>query len=357
MSMKCSLKVPGSGLGWNQAEATAAYLQALLEHSPVATILLNPEHRPVACNPAFERLFRYSLTEIKGRDINELIAFPEQREEAAKLTRTLLDGKKVRRTTRRRRKDGAAVEVEVYGIPLMQGGELKGIYGLYQDVTQRKQAESKLRQLSGKLMELQELEQRRVARELHDTTSQELALLSLYLGRLERMLEPESSASALVSEIKSIANQCSQKIRSVSYVLHPPLLQEAGLRPAVSWLAEGFEQRSGIQVHLQISPNFGRLAEPVELALFRVLQESLSNILRHTATPSVDIRLRRTESGVQLQVMDAGTGAKPMKRPYRESAYGLGLPGMQERLHQLGGSLDVDFSSSGTTVRASVPLL
>jgi two-component system NarL family sensor kinase len=354
--MRCSLKVPGSDLGWNQVEATATYLQALLEHSPVATIVLNPEHRSVACNPAFERLFRYSLMEIAGRDIDEVLAFPEQREEAEELSRTVLDGRKVRRTTRRRRKDGTAVDVELYGIPLMQGGVLKGMYALYQDVTQRKQAESKLRQLSGKLMELQELEQRRVARELHDTTSQELALLHLYLGRLERMLQTESPACELVREIKGIANQCSQKIRSASYVLHPPLLQEAGLRPAVSWLAEGFEQRSGIQVHLEISPNFGRLSEQVELALFRVLQESLSNILRHTATPSVDIRLQRSKSVVQLQVMDAGTGAKPMKRPHRESAYGLGLPGMQERLQQLGGSLDVDFSSSGTTVKASVPL-
>jgi two-component system NarL family sensor kinase len=354
--MSCSLKVPGSDLGWNHVEAAATYLRALLQHNPVATIVLNSEHRSVACNPAFERLFRYTTVEIEGRDIDELIAFPEQREEAAMLSRTLLDGKKVRRTTRRRRKDGIAVEVEVYGIPLMQDGVHTGAYGLYQDVTERKQAESKLRQISGRLMELQELEQRRVARELHDTTSQELALLNLYLGRLGRMLKAESPASELVTEIKTIANQCSQKIRSASYVLHPPLLQEAGLRPAVSWLAEGFEQRSGIQVHLQISPNLGRLSEAVELALFRVLQESLSNVLRHTATPSVDIQLQRTSNGVQLRVMDAGTGAKPMKRRYGENAHGLGLPGMQERLQQLGGSLDVDFSSSGTTVKASVPL-
>jgi signal transduction histidine kinase len=259
--------------------------------------------------------------------------------------------------TRRRRKDGAFVDVEIHGIPLVIDGELRGVYGLYLDITDRTRAESSLRELSLELMHLQEKEKRRVARELHDATSQELALLNLNLGKLARMVTPKDrEMGALVADIRDLTRQCTQKIRSVSYLLHPPLLQEAGLRPAISWLAEGFEQRSGIHVNVSISSKLGRLAEEAELTIFRVVQESLSNVLRHTTSSVVDIRIRRLSRMVKLQVENHGSGNGTVPSGNLLHRHGVGIAGMRERLEELGGRLDVCSALNGTMVTASLPI-
>ncbi|HEX4651905.1 MAG TPA: PAS domain S-box protein [Granulicella sp.] len=358
---------------WSSPAGSDPHLQALIEHSPIAILILDAHHRYRMCNPAFEKLFQFTHSELLVTDPDDLIAGPELAHEAAYLSDRVLQGSKVHIVTQRRRKDGTTLDVELHGVPLMVDGELTGVYALYQDVTERNRARTALLQMSDKLQNLQQEERRRLARDLHDSTSQELAVLNWNLSRLQRLVQhdEDSALHELVEQTKELAYQCSAKIRSASYLLHPPLLEKAGLCSAVSWLAEGFEQRSGIRVLIDSLPQLGRISSEAEVAVFQTLQESLSNVLRHSGSPVVRISLRKNAQWLRLAVSDEGKGTKTslstedlpksvhggLQQRDQESleARGLGIRGMRERLEQLGGSLTVSRSSRGTTLVATVP--
>jgi len=239
-------------------------------------------------------------------------------------------------------------------------GRVSKVVVVSRDMTARKRAEDELHRLSAHLLQVQDLERRRLARELHDTTAQHLAALTLNLTNLRRTLSPTGgSAPALCGECIQLANQAAQEIRTHSYLLHPPLLEVMGLAGAVEDYAQGFSARSGIAVELEAPPDFGRLPEDTELALFRVVQESLTNVLKHAGSPRARIRFTRQASLVTLEVQDMGQGipAKKLARlQARSGGSGVGLGGMQERLRILGGRLDLESGPAGTTVRATVPL-
>jgi PAS domain S-box-containing protein len=239
-------------------------------------------------------------------------------------------------------------------------GRVSQVVVVSRDVTARKRAEDELHRLSAHLLQVQDLERRRLARELHDTTAQHLAALTLNLNNLQRSLSPSGgSAPALCGECIQLANQAAQEIRTHSYLLHPPLLEVMGLAGAVEDYAQGFSARSGIAVELEAPADFGRLPEDMELALFRVVQESLANVLKHSGSRSAKIRFTRQASLVTLEVQDMGQGipAKKLARlQARSGGSGVGLGGMQERLRLLGGWLDLESGPAGTTVRATVPL-
>lgn len=334
----------------SDAETYRTYLDALIEHSPIAIIVLDAQHQYEMCNPAFEKLFQYGRESLMATNVDELISVPSHARDARRITRRVLQGHKVHAITQRRRRNGEIIEVELYGVPLMVNGTIRGVYGLYQNITERSRAESAVRQLSSRLIQLQDEERRRIARDLHDTTSQELAVLNMKLQRLETMLgDVESPFRSLLSETLQLATECSQKIRTASYLLHPPLLQEAGLRPAVLWLVNGFADRSGIRVSVRIDSELGRLCQQVELALFRVIQESLANVLRHSGSPVVDVEICHTATTVKAIVADRGHGIlDPLS-----IEKGVGIAGMKERVERLSGSLQVTSNSTGTTVCAT----
>ena len=228
-----------------------------------------------------------------------------------------------------------------------------------EDITDRKRAEEGLRKLSGRLLQLQDEERRRIARDLHDATGQDLVALSSTLGRLNATI-PSSRRKLRksISQCQGLADQCIREVRTLSYLLHPPMLDEAGLEDAIRHYVPGFSERTGIAVEIQISPNFGRLAQEEEMALFRVMQESLVNIHRHSGSPQARILLDRNSGGILLQVSDKGRGipGNGQGRTKGSSfAGGVGVQSMQERLKQVGGQLDIQSSASGTTVRAMVP--
>lgn len=228
------------------------------------------------------------------------------------------------------------------------------------DVTARKRAEEELHRLSAHLLQVRDLERRHLARELHDTTAQHLAALSLNLAQLRRTLPPGSpSVQALCADCVELANLAAQEIRTHSYLLHPPLLEVMGLAGAVEDYAQGFSARSGIQIELEAPASFGRLPDDMELTLFRVVQESLANVLKHSGATRARIRLTRQASLVILEVEDMGHGIpadKLARLKARSGGSGVGLGGMHERLRLLGGQLDLESSAAGTTIRATVPL-
>jgi len=228
-----------------------------------------------------------------------------------------------------------------------------------EDITERKRADQELRQFSGRLMRLQDEERRRLARELHDSTGQALAALQMNLGAVKRLSgRLGEKARQALAESLDLAKQCSQEVRTVAYLLHPPLLEELGLISALRQYVEGYTQRSGIRVELDAPADFGRLPQEIELAVFRVVQESLTNIHRHSGSSTAQVHLRRDISGVRLEVQDQGRGM-PQERFDQAGqimpGFGVGITGMQERLRQLGGRLNMVSSSQGTTVTAIVP--
>ena len=220
--------------------------------------------------------------------------------------------------------------------------------------------ESSLRQLSGRLLQLQDEERRRIARDLHDTTGQKIAALSMSLDRVARLLDTKKpERQEALDEGREIVRTIGEEIRTLSYLLHPPLLDESGLGSAIRWYAEGFQKRSGIQLTVNIPHNLGRLTNDVEMALFRVVQESLTNVHRYSGSPNAEIHVHDTSDAIKLEVVDHGKGIKTgTERTKIEgiASLGVGIPGMRERLRQFGGQLEVDFGREGTRVSASVPL-
>ena len=220
--------------------------------------------------------------------------------------------------------------------------------------------ESSLRQLSGRLLQLQDEERRRIARDLHDTTGQKIAALSMSLDRVARLLDTKKpERDEALTEGRDIVRMIGEEIRTLSYLLHPPLLDESGLGSAVRWYAEGFQKRSGIRLNVNISPDLGRLSTDVEMALFRVVQESLTNVHRYSGSPDAEINVIETRDSVKLEVIDHGKGIQTggvRTKIEGIASLGVGIPGMRERIRQFGGQLEVDFGRDGTRVSASVPL-
>jgi signal transduction histidine kinase len=216
------------------------------------------------------------------------------------------------------------------------------------------------RQLSLRLLTLQDEERRRLASDLHDSTAQRLAALTMNLDIVSgtgRALDGRSRAA--LAESRSLAELCAREVRTMAYLLHPPLLDERGLSSAVRWYVEGFTQRSGIQVAMDLG-EVGRLPPPIETALFRVVQESLTNVHRHASTTTASIHLTTTAGTVALEIRDQGHGlrdrsAQPTGTP-PPATLGVGIQGMRERIRQLGGTFDIAFTNSGTTVRVGVPV-
>jgi two-component system, NarL family, sensor kinase len=220
--------------------------------------------------------------------------------------------------------------------------------------------ETSLRQLSGRLLQLQDEERRRIARDLHDVTGQKIALLSMSLDRLGRLVgTKDREAKDTFEESREVVRKIGEEIRTLSYLLHPPLLDESGLASAVRWYAEGFQKRSGIHLTVDIAPGLTRLSMDVETALFRVVQESLTNVHRYSGSPDAEIKIFAEDGRFQLEVVDHGKGiaaGTPRASIDGIASLGVGIPGMRERLRQLGGQLDVDFGRNGTRVVATVPL-
>jgi two-component system NarL family sensor kinase len=221
-------------------------------------------------------------------------------------------------------------------------------------------SEVSLRQLSARLLKLQDEERRRIARDLHDTTGQKIAVLSMTLDRLAKLVDTRKvDVKDALIESRDVVGKIGEEIRTLSYLLHPPLLDECGLASAVLWYAEGFKKRSGIHLNVAIDEELVRLTTDAETALFRVLQESLTNVHRYSGSSSAEIRIFQSASKVHLEIVDHGKGVKAgMERPAFAGAptLGVGIPGMRERIRQLGGQLEVEFSNEGTRVHASLPM-
>ncbi len=222
------------------------------------------------------------------------------------------------------------------------------------ELSAREQAEASLRGLSVRLLELQDQERRKFSRELHDSLGQYLVGVKMNLTMLANSIPTNN----LVSESMALLDEAMTETRTISHLLHPPLLDETGFASAARWYVEGFAKRSGIPTTLDLPEEMGRLPEPLELALFRVLQESLTNVHRHSKSPKADVSLRLFRNEIVLRVRDYGKGIPPEvlgRFRHHRTHGGVGLAGMRERIHELGGQLEMESNDDGTQIVVRMP--
>lgn len=225
------------------------------------------------------------------------------------------------------------------------------------EVQERKRAEGDLRELTTKLLRLRDDERRRLARELHDSVGQMLAALRMNSALIEaesNSLSPR--ATAAVSENARWIEEISSEVRTISHLLHPPLLDEVGLKSALTWYIDGLAERAGMKINLDIPSDIGRLPEEQEVAIFRVVQECLTNVHRHSGSATASVRIATSEETIQVEVMDQGKGINRERLTELNTAgAGVGLRGMRERARQFGGSLEISSGPHGTLVTTRFP--
>jgi signal transduction histidine kinase len=235
---------------------------------------------------------------------------------------------------------------------------------LESEIAERKVAEQKLRaserslrELSGRLLQMQDAERRHLGRELHDSVGQYLAVLKMGLEVLKAGKTSAGADEQQFSECLRLVDQTITEVRTMSYLLYPPMLEEMGLEMAIGWYLEGFAKRSGIQTTFEMPEPVGRVHRDAELAIFRILQESLTNLHRHSGSSTAQVRLLKTDGEVTIEIHDQGRGISGPVLEFAQDAcgtVGVGLRGMTERVRQLGGKLEVVSGLTGTTVRAIV---
>lgn len=210
-------------------------------------------------------------------------------------------------------------------------------------------ANQSLSELTARLLQLQDEERRRIARDLHDSIGQTMAALGLNLSQVQSEIERLMNTISVVKDSREIVRETSANVRTISYLLHPPLLDENGLSSALPWYVEGFSGRSGIKTNLDLPEDLGRLSRDSEVAIFRVVQESLTNIHRHSGASNAHIRMSRSSGEVCVRIEDDGKGiaAEKLREMASAGAPGVGIRGMRERLRQLGGTLQIDSKGSG----------
>jgi signal transduction histidine kinase len=259
---------------------------------------------------------------------------------------------------------GADPETNVLTLQLFLAGLSVPLLLLGAAIDELRRAAQTTRALVRSVLTAQDEERRRIARELHDSTGQNLIAAHMLIGRIRN--EVPASSSPAVNQLDDALRQSIAEVRTVSYLLHPPLLDESGLDLALRHYIEGYGQRSGVAVSLDLSITVGRLPPEIELALFRIVQEALTNVSRHSGSATARVRLRRERhngtTNVLLTIEDAGKGiAMPAGRvrigaPRAKTFNGVGLDSMRERLDQLGGRLEIDSRVGRTVVSAVVPL-
>lgn len=215
-----------------------------------------------------------------------------------------------------------------------------------------------LRELSARLMQLQDDERRRIARELHDSVGQTLAALGMNLSLVRSDVERLARTAAALNDSENLVRDMSSEVRTISHLLHPPLLDEAGLSSAIRWYTDGFAQRSKIKVDLHLPEDMERFPSEMETAIFRVVQECLTNIHRHSGSSVAKIQVRQRQDHVIVEIADRGKGIPLEKQEEMASSGtpGVGLRGMRERLRQLGGTLEISSTGSGTVVVVQIPV-
>ena len=324
-----------------------------------AIFMLSRKGHVMSWNQGAQRIKGYSREEILGRHFS--VFYPLEDIQSGKPKRELeiaADEGRFEDEGWRLRKDGSRFWANVVITAQCDpAGKLAGFTKVTRDITERKKAEEAIRDLSSRLLSVQDDARRHLARELHDSAAQTLSALALNLALLGTY--PEISAhpriGKTVEESAGLVEEATREIRTLSFLLHPPALDNACLGSALRWFVDGFAQRTKIRVDFEVSPGLERLPEDVEAALFRVAQEALTNVYRHSGSTEAGVRLTLNGGEITLEIQDHGKGFPMAPGDGARAKFGVGIPGMRERLQQLGGRLEIRSDSAGTRVLAILP--
>jgi PAS domain S-box-containing protein len=349
----------------------------LLEAIKAAIIVTDSAGHITYWNPFAEELYGWPSEEVVGRNIMEITVGSASEQEARDHMLALSDGKCWSGEFQVRCKNGEFLTALVTLSPMIDdSGTAIGIVGISQDLSSRKQAEEELQKahaelekrvqertaelassneslqkLSGQLIRAQDDERRRIARELHDSTGQVLAALAMTLSQMQKDSSPSNVRR--FQECRDLITSAAGEIRNLSYLLHPPLIDEVGLASAVAEYVQGFQKRSGLSVQCEISQDVGRLDGNREITLFRIIQESLGNIHRHSGSSTATVKISCLQNDIVLEIRDQGHGLP--NNPGGKSNVGVGIKGMHERLRPFNGTLRITSDPTGTCVRVTLP--
>jgi PAS domain S-box-containing protein len=378
-----------------KADKAISLLAAIVDSSEDAIISKNLEGIITSWNKGAEKLFGYSAEEAIGKHISLVIPLNRRDEEITIIDRIRCGERIEHFDTVRVRKDGTEFDISLTISPVKDAtGKVVGASKIARDITQRKDTERalneseerfraladaldmqvqfrtqelqrrnaeilkqtlQLRDLSQHLLQAQDEERRHIARELHDSAGQSLAALGITLSRLTKEAQSNPTVVQHVEDARQLVEHLTQEIRTTSYLLHPPLLDETGLSAALSWYVEGLSQRSSLEIYLKISEDIERLPREMEIAIFRLVQECLTNIHRHSGSKSAIIRIIREGEYIAVEVQDKGKGISPDRlAEIKLHGGGVGIRGMRERLRQFNGELVIDSNALGTKVRATL---
>jgi PAS domain S-box-containing protein len=335
-------------------------------------------------------LFGYTASEAVGQHISLIIPF-DRRDEETVIIERIRKGVRIEHfDTIRIHKDKTPLDISLTISPVRDAtGKIIGASKIARDITHRKRIERELREseeryraladaldtqvqfrtqelekrnwelreLSGLLLESQDAERRHIARELHDSAGQTLTALGLQLARIGDEAKKDFALTKEVQNAEELVQHLARELRTTSYLLHPPLLDETGISSALSWFVQGLAERSGLEIDLQVPANFGRLPSEMEVVIFRLVQECLTNIHRHSGSKVALIRVEREQNAIRVQVEDQGMGMSPERLAAIQSqGTGGGIRGMRERVRHLRGDLVIESNGSGTKVYATLPL-
>jgi PAS domain S-box-containing protein len=379
------------------ADRVTGLLAAIVDSSDDAIVSKSLDGFVTSWNKSAERLFGYTAEEAVGQHITLIVPADRRHEESTILER-LKRGERVDHfETVRISKNGKMLDVSLTISPVKDAaGSVVGASKVARDITERKRTEQalreseerlrtladgletqvrvrtqeleqrntevlqqseQLRELSNRLLQTQDDERRRIARELHDSAGQIVTALGLNLASITHHLGQDPLIGKAVEESRELIQQLSKEIRTMSYLLHPPLLDENGLSEAIRWYMQGLTERSGLSIELSISENFGRLPGEFELAVFRIVQECLTNIHRHSGSKTATIRLSRTAESVSLQIQDEGKGISAEKLAGIQSERsGVGITGMRERVRHFRGVMDIQSNGTGMKIAVTFPV-
>jgi PAS domain S-box-containing protein len=374
-----------------KADRAIGLLAAIVDSSDDAIVSKTLDGVITSWNAGAERLFGYTAREAVGQHIS-LIIPANRRDEETVIIERIKKGERIEHfDTVRVRKDKTPLDISLTISPVRDATrKIVGASKIAQDITQRKRIErelreseeryrtladaldtqvqfrtqeletsnSALRDLSGRLLASQDHERRHIARELHDSAGQTLAALGMQLARISADAKKNPAQLAKdVEDAEELVRHLSQEIRTTSYLLHPPMLDENGISSALSWYVQGLAERSSLAIDLKVPDDFGRLPSEMELLIFRLVQECLTNIHRHSGSKTARIRVERKESSVDVEVQDQGRGMSPERLAEIQSqGTGVGIRGMRERVRHFRGDLEIESNGSGTKVYATIPV-
>ena len=318
---------------------------ALVQRMQQGAAMLNARREVIYCNPSLATLLQTPADKVVGLALDAFI----HEDDCALCDRLFekLPFGPAEGELRLRCADNSIIHAKFSFTALSHDRSIFGV--LVTDLT----AEKSYADLASRILRLQDEERRNIARELHDSVGQLLAAISMNLNRLRKestQLDP--ATSSLLDDSSVMVNQVSREIRTISHLLHPPLLDVAGLTSALRWYIDGFSERSHIRVDLNLPTDLGRLSSDIEIAIFRIVQECLTNVYRHSGSDSCSVTMTREDGHLRLEIRDRGKGIPQPGKAAEHSCSGLGLRGMQERVRQLGGTLDIVSTDGGTTVTA-----